>query len=369
MTDVCVLGGGGQLAEAVSAWLAGRGHRVRHYRPAAVRIPGVPARPPRPRSRLDAFRLAREEMATMDGGMGRYRWTDRSDAARAEVFVYCLPSYLAEIIGFRLAGALHGKYLVNLSDRFLGTDGLCRAAERAHRGWRAAAAVAFNSPPVLAYQRRRDAETSLLYAKPFVLAAPTEPHMTETAASVVADLFGIDQVRWLPSTLELAFENINSIVHAVQDLTCLRTGSFGRPGGLYDPETYTAPMVARIDAVARDRDQIAAIYTGRGFRNLTTFDASTFCTTSLGVAPGTPAYRHRHPLLATVPRPEVFTAHGYEDVGWSLVPLESLGRLARLVTPALSSLIDEWNTLMGVDYRLVGRTAASLGIHTAPSGR
>ncbi|WP_146778761.1 hypothetical protein [Actinomadura craniellae] len=361
MTEVCVIGGGGQVAEGVSALLAGRGHRITHYRPGFLPIPGVPRRPPRPLSRLERFAVHGEPQAAMDDGAARYQWVSRSEVRGCEVFVFCLPSYLAEFIGFQLAPALRHKHIVNVSDRFMGTVALCRAAELAHPGWRPASAVAFNSPPLLAYQRRRDAVTSLLYSKPFVLAAPVHQAMRKDAGSVIKEIFGLDRIRWMDTTLDLAFENINSIVHAVQDLECLRGGHFGVEGSLYDPALYTEKIVARINEVTRDRDQVASAYTRHVYRDLRTFDATTFQVPGLA-SPGTAGYRHGHGLLSTVPRPETFTAHGYEDVGWSMVPLESAGRLAGVPTPALSTLIDDWNTLMNVDYRLVGRTASALGL-------
>jgi hypothetical protein len=365
MTDVCIIGAGGQVAEAVSSWLTVRGHRIIHYRPKPVAIPGVPPRPRRPMSRLERFSVSPESTASMDGGFGRHRWVGRQEAARAEVFVFCLPSFLAEFTGHALATSIKSKHIVNVSDRFMGTAALCRAAERECPGWAAASAVALNSPPLLAYQRTRNKATSLLYSKPFVLAAPLVPSMSVVATQIMTDLFGISDIRWMDSTLELAFENINSIVHAVQDLECLKAGLFeGNSSSLYDAIAYQPRMIERINAIALERDAIAARYTPRRYRDLATFDATTF-RTATGLVPGTAAYRHHHSLLSTVPRPSIFTAHGYEDVGWAMVPLESLGRQAGIASPALSALIDEWSHLMHTNYRAVGRTAQSLGIATS----
>jgi hypothetical protein len=146
----------------------------------------------------------------------------------------------------------------------------------------------------------------------------------------------------------------------------LRSGVFEVAGSLYDTETYTAVTVQRIDAVTADRDAVAARFTRHRYRNLATFDGSTFRTTVSGARPGTPRYRHQHPLLSTVPRPLPSTAHGYEDVGWSMVPLEGLARATHVQTPALSKLIDDWNAYTGTDYRAVGRSATCLGIGIVP---
>lgn len=358
---VCVIGGGGQLAEAVSAWVTERGHHVVHYRPEQLAIPGVPGRPARPISRLERFETFSERLAQTSGRQGRYRWIGKSEAHKADVFIYCLPSYLAELVGAQLAAATSGKYILNLSDRFMGTVAFSRSARRILPQWKSQAAVAFNSPPALAYQRIRNATTSILYTKPFVLAAPADSWSLLDSSDLVNEIFGISEIKWHATTLELAFENINSIVHAVQDLMCLKMGFFGSPGSLYDRETYTSDIVTRINRVTRDRDAVARRYTLNRYRSLEEFDATTFRTVS-DFNPGTPEYRHHHPLLASVPRPSVATAHGYEDIGWSMVPMESLGLLAGVATPALSDLIDDWSRYMGVDYRMIGRTAATLGI-------
>jgi hypothetical protein len=359
---VCVIGGGGQLAEAVSAWIETQGHEVVHYRPSPLKVPGVPVRPARPTARLEKFITSPEPHAATDGRTGRYRWITRREAARADTFLYCLPSYLAELVGAQLATATNGKHLVNLSDRFMGTVAFSRAAVNVLPQWRCSPAVAFNSPPTLAYQRRRNTMTSVIYTKPFVVAAPTEPDALRDALELIEALFGIAEIRWYPTTLHLAFENINSIVHAVQDLECLKRGLFESPGSLYDAETYTAGIVKRINQVTHDRDAVARRYSQHRFRSLRDFDGSIFRTSSQ-YSPGTPRYRHHHPLLSTVPRPSVYTAHGYEDVGWSMVPVESAGRMAGVATPSLSALIDDWNLYMGVDYRLIGRSARSLGLN------
>lgn len=362
MTDICIIGGGGQVAEAISSWLTARGHRTVHYRPRSVMIPGVPPRPRRPLSRLERYSVSPEARASMEGSFGRHHWVGRHEAGKAEVFVFCLPSFLAEFTGYALADAMKSKHIVNVSDRFMGTSALCRTAQQKSPGWAAASALALNSPPLLAYQRTRNETTKLFYSKPFVLAAPLEPSMSLLAAQIMADLFGISDIRWMDSTLELAFENINSIVHAVQDLECLKAGLFdGSRSGLYDVSSYQPAMIGRINAIVRERDLIAARYTNRRYRDLATFDATTFQTTT-DLAPGTASYRHHHGLLSTVPRPSVFTAHGYEDIGWAMVPMESLGRQAGIACPELSALIDDWNGLMRTDYRAVGRTARSLGI-------
>ena len=50
-----------------------------------------------------------------------------------------------------------------------------------------------------------------------------------------------------------------------------------------------------------------------------------------------------------------------EDVPYGLTPLEALGQLVGVPTPAVSGLIDKANAVMGVDYRATGRSLAVIG--------
>jgi hypothetical protein len=362
MLKVGIIGGGGQLAEGIAAWLGSRNLSVVHYRPPYIPTLGVPRRPKRPQARLGLYQVNVEKMSQIEAREEKHRWVEIDELKKVDVLIYCLPSYLAEPTGVLLSSVLNGKYFINLSDRFMGTEALLKSAQMVSPKSSVKGAIAFNSPPALSYQRKRNGPTSIIYTKPFVVAAPLYNLKREAGEALLDSVFGITSIKWVDNSLELAFENVNSILHAVQDLECMIQGRFSQPGFLYSPQTYTLPMVDRINAVVKERDLIAYKLTGKKYRNLLEFDSSTFYTPPPSPPPATPEYRHHHPLLSTVPRPEVFTAHGYEDIGWSLVPIEACGKLFNIPTPAISSLINDWNSFSKVNYRFGGRSIDFLGI-------
>jgi hypothetical protein len=107
---------------------------------------------------------------------------------------------------------------------------------------------------------------------------------------------------------------------------------------------------------------------GSDFASLADYDAQVFGSggaPSLALA-GRADFRIEHESLRRAPAPEYWGAFGYEDTGWSMVTLESLARVFRIPTPALSRLIDDWCIYSGVDLRMHGRTCRSLGLE-APS--
>lgn len=59
---------------------------------------------------------------------------------------------------------------------------------------------------------------------------------------------------------------------------------------------------------------------------------------------------------------DMATRYIYEDVPYSLVPMESMATLLGLKTPAISSIIDLAEIITGRDFRSEGRTADRLGL-------
>lgn len=56
------------------------------------------------------------------------------------------------------------------------------------------------------------------------------------------------------------------------------------------------------------------------------------------------------------------TRYIHEDVPYSLVPMESIGNLLGVKTPAISSIIDIAECMTGKEFRKIGRTADKLGL-------
>ncbi len=366
---IAVLGAGGQVADAIGILLAQRGYDVSHYRfRNTIHLPGVPVRPRRSQKRYSGTAVLGLTGSELEETRSKYHWVGKDDIAKADVVIYALPSYLAEYTGHSLSNVLDGKVLINLSNRFLGTYSLAVAARRANPSFRPGLFVAFNSPPLLPYQANRETFGRMLYQKPSVMCSCFPNWKEREAKRQVADLFAFDwqSIRFFPSELDLSFENVNSIVHAVQDLHNLSIRSYGDQGygSLYGTDSYHQTMESQITSIVNERNAVARVYSSRKFRSLREFDLSTFRRNDVDdhLYDSSVSFRQQHDVLSLVPKPTWYNAHGYEDVGWSLVPMESFGRLANVRTPQLSSLIDQWTRLMRVDYRRHGRDVESLDL-------
>jgi len=367
---VAILGGGGQTGTAIGAKLIRQGHKVWFYRfPAWINIPGVPKRPKKSRTEIEELKLAiNKSTVSEEGYRAIHRWANELEFNRVDILIFTFPSYLAEILGHLIGHHISGVPFLNISDRFLGSIAFLKAANGTKRG-SSSFCIALGSPPLLAYQlEQAKGETILYYQKPVVLISCFPVSEVKRSLHIINHLFDIPivNIRVMPTLLHLAFENIQSIVHAVQDLYNLKKGYYTNPKYLYSPLTYTPEIVERINKVVEERDLIAATFGIHGLRSLKEFDNSTFITSKVAYPVGTAYYRHVHPLLSKLPAPPYYKCHGFEDVGWSMVTLESFGLLAKVLHPELTSLIDEWNILMKVDYRRVGRTVQTLDIAHIP---
>jgi len=76
---------------------------------------------------------------------------------------------------------------------------------------------------------------------------------------------------------------------------------------------------------------------------------------AFGGCAGTPEFRLHNQQMKYRFAPETYRASGYEDVGWSLVPLEKLGLVLGVNVENISKLIDDWNQFAKINYRMVGR--------------
>lgn len=364
---VCIIGGGGQVAEALGTLLRQNDIDMFFYRPDRIIVPGVPVRPHRPNKQFEKITIDSTRLTVIEKASFRYNWFDELKMIACDVFIFAMPSYLAEPIAKKLAKYLTGRVLVNMSDRFLGTYAMNREIIRA--GFPGARlAIAFNSPPLISYQPIRNEKTKVYYDKSSVYISCYPKGKVVEAQNIVSDLLGLPElnIKIASNMLELAFENTQSIIHAVQDLENLKRGKYGENGfgSRYDSDIYTDEMVARVNKIVKERDAVSLFYFDRKFRNVFDYDASSNKNFKMGLSIeyGTAQYRQEHTILRSVPRPSIYYAHGYEDVGWSMVPLESMAHIAKINTPYLSSLIDEWCSFMHNNYRKNGRTVYSMGL-------
>ena len=160
------------------------------------------------------------------------------------------------------------------------------------------------------------------------------------------------------SLLDLAFENAHCIEHAVADIQNLKRNSYVAGNRLYSRYLYDDRIVNRIAKIILERDQVAISILKRSFASLADYDHRVFRGESAMNASlaGTARFRCHHQLLSQAPSPEDYNAFGYEDIGWSMVPMESMAKRVSIPTPNLTALIDEWSEFMDCDYRSHGRT-------------
>lgn len=364
---VCIIGGGGQVADALGALLRQNNIDTIFYRPERIIIPGIPIRPKRPQKYFYDLQIGSTDLTVIEKADFHYNWFDESKLKSCDVFIFAMPSYLAEPIAKRLAPYISNKVFINISDRFLGTYAMNVEILKAKYP-QFSMAIAFNSPPLISYQPIRNEHTSVYYDKSSVYIGCFPKNKIDEAKQLVSYLFNLPKlnIKVASSLLELAFENTQSIIHAVQDLYNLKNGKYAKNGfgSRYDVDVYTDEMVARVNRIIQERDKVSLFYLNKRFRNIEDYDSASNKNfkKSEGIEYGTALYRRSHTVLNSVPRPSIYYAHGYEDIGWSMVPLESIAIYAGIPTPNLTALINEWCAYMHNDYRKSGRTIESLNL-------
>ncbi len=182
------------------------------------------------------------------------------------------------------------------------------------------------------------------------------------------ELFGLikplyPNIMQASSVLETGLGNLNAIFHPPGML--MNAGWLEHSGGdfLFYREGFT-PAVGRVTAaVDAERMAIAAalgvpaipfldIFYGAG---LTTRDARDSGDIARACRDSEPNKTIKAP--ATLDHRYI-----HEDIGYGLVPIAALGRLADVATPAIDALITLAGLALGVDYRADGLTLERLGL-------
>jgi hypothetical protein len=371
---VCIIGGGGNVSEGVGAFLATQGHSVYYFRfKNPIHVAGVPRRPERARERLRSVLVAPIAELGSPSVSLQYRWCSEREIEGADVVLFAMPSYMSEVVGARLGKHLRNKVFLNLSDRFLGTYALLHTID-ANYGVEALPrlAIAFNGVPIMAQKQGREGATVAFHVKPSHTFSAYPAACRAECEQILTTLFElkVTQLRMLPTFLHLAFENAHCIEHAVADLANLKLEKYRHDTRLYDRCRYTASITNRIGKLVAERDAISMRCLGRRFLSLADYDRLVFPSRdgSLLAVAGLPEYRIYHERLRCAPSPESYNAFGFEDVGWSMVTMESVARHMGMATPHLTLLIDEWCMYVQVDYRSAGRTLKSLGLGNTRCG-
>ncbi|WP_371171200.1 hypothetical protein [Aliiroseovarius sp. 2305UL8-7] len=357
---IVIIGGGGNAAEATGGFLLAKGYEVSFFRfSTRILVPGTPVRTTRLRSRLDRIEVKGTGDFSAYTFNGKVNWANEDDLRRADVFIYAMPSYLVEKVGEHLGKFIDGKVLINLSDRSLGTYNLVKSMKRYSYEAGPRLAIAFNGVPIMSQKHHREGDNSLFFVKPKLSFSVNKSELKHEAIQLLCDIFSLraSALKYYDSFLRLCMENVHSIEHAVADIVNLRYGNYDQPGRLYSSVNYTQAICRRISNIASERDRISLCLFGQSFVSLGAYDEVVFPSKFEEVAAlsGSNKYRNEHEILKWAPSPDRISAFGYEDVGWAMVPLEQIGLLLGVESPALAALIDDWTTFCGTDFRAHGR--------------
>jgi opine dehydrogenase len=160
------------------------------------------------------------------------------------------------------------------------------------------------------------------------------------------------------NVLATSLENIGAVFHPA--LTLLNAGWIEETGGNF--EYYLqgiTPSVAKV--LQKIDDERLAIARALGIRTVSarewlylTYDSSGSDLCS--------AIRATAGYAGIKAPPTIEHRYIWEDVPMSLVPMASIGAQLGIPTPTIDMIIDLADIMHGVDYRAVGRNAATLGI-------
>lgn len=157
--------------------------------------------------------------------------------------------------------------------------------------------------------------------------------------------------------LETSINNYGAIFHPAP--TLLNSGHIerGMPFDYY-MEGITPGVANVLEKMDKERMEIGRML------QIETVSAMSWLEDSYGgfgrdlyeTVQNTPAYRG-----LKAPN-TIQTRYIHEDVPYSLVPIESIGHILGIKTPAISSIIDIAEVMTGKDFRKTGRTADKLGL-------
>jgi opine dehydrogenase len=165
------------------------------------------------------------------------------------------------------------------------------------------------------------------------------------------------------NVLETGLSNINAIMHPAGMLG--NAGWIEKSGGdfLWYYEGITPAIGRWIDAVDHER---LAVVNALGLKPLRFVDIfhQAGLTTLAGRESGS-AYQAIHesePNMTIKSPPSLDHRYIREDIGYGLVPMAEIGRLAGTQTPVMDALITLASTALGVDFRAEGLTLEKMGL-------
>lgn len=165
------------------------------------------------------------------------------------------------------------------------------------------------------------------------------------------------------SVLETGMANINAVFHPPGMV--MNAGWIEHTGGdfLFYREGVTPAVGTVCEAVDAERMAVAQALGIPTVPFLETFHQAGL-TTDEGRASGSIAFACRvsGPNATVKSPPSLDHRYVHEDVGYGLVPMAALGRLAGVPTPTMDALIDLASEMLGIRYRETGLGLDRLGL-------
>jgi opine dehydrogenase len=349
MRTIAVLGAGhGGLAAAAD--LGSRGYAVRLHARNAERLAPI-----RERGGVEARGVVNGVIAVP------VLTTDVREAIDgADLIMLVVPSVAHEHYARALAPLLAPERVVYLNPGHTG-GGLHFVHELRHAGYRDA--VRTCETVTLTYIARKEGSATVgiySYTKQLGFAAFPGKHAQELF-DLVHDIYPETILR--TNVLETALTNMNAVFHPPGML--MNAGWIESTGGnfLFYYEGITEAIGRVVSAIDAERLAIAKALRVPAIAFLEAFYRAGL-TTQDALASGSVARACKESAPNRTIRSPQSLDHRYvhEDVGYGLVPMSALGRLASVPTPTIDAHIHLLSEATGIDYATQGLTLERLGL-------
>lgn len=287
--------------------------------------------------------------------------TDVGEAIRgADLIMLVVPSVAHEPYARALAPLLDGSQPIFLNPGHTG-GGLHFLNELCRAGYRGP--VRLCETVSLTYITRMEGPAAVgiySYTKQLGFAALPAKHNAELFA-LLRPVY--PEIRQATSVIETALSNMNAVFHPPGMI--MNAGWIERTRGdfLFYREGIT-PAVGKVTAaVDAERVAIAEALGVPHSRFLDAFHAAGLTTAAARDSGDIARVCEESEPNKTIKSPPTLD-HRYvhEDVGYGLVPIAALGRLAGVPTPAIDALVHLGGLAVGIDYAQAGLTLAKLGL-------
>jgi opine dehydrogenase len=287
--------------------------------------------------------------------------TDVSEAVKgADLIMLVVPSVAHEPYAHALASLLDGTQPIFLNPGHTG-GGLHFLHELRRSGYRGSIRIC--ETVSLTYVTRMEGPATVgiySYIKQLGFGALPGKH-TDALYDFIKPLY--PEIRKATSVIETALSNMNAVFHPPGMI--MNAGWIEDTGGnfLFYKEGITE-SIGRVTA-AVDAERIA-IATALGVPRVTFLEAffNAGLTTKAARDSGNIARACKESAPNATIKSPTSLDHRYmhEDVGYGLVPMAALGRLASVPTPAIGSLVHLAGLAVGIDYAGEGLTLEKLGL-------